>query len=116
MSEIKQRMAVSYKFFKDFDTTAMINDGIRRTYDGPLSLAQDFMTWTVTKEKITVRMAVVNEEVWPPPATETPMPPDPSHRIPYTDTIANGRLDVTDVLQPIYDEINKKYGLNEKPD
>ena len=26
-----------------------------------------------------------------------------------------GKLDVIDVLQPIYDEINKKYGLNEKP-
>ena len=115
MSEIKPRMAVAYHFFKDFDTTAMINDGIRRTYDGPLSLAQDFMTWNVTKEKITVRMAVVNEEVWPPPATEKPEPPDPSRRIPYSDFISGGRWDVDDVVQPIYDAINKKFGLNEKP-
>jgi ribonuclease Z len=115
MTEIKPRMAVAYHFFKDFDTTAMINDGIRRTYDGPLSLAQDFMTWNVTKEKITVRMAIVNEEVWPPPATEKPEPPDPSRRIPYSDFISGGRWDVNDVVQPIYDAINKKYGLNEKP-
>ncbi len=115
MTEIKPRMAVAYHFFKDFDTTAMINDGIRRTYDGPLSLAQDFMTWNVTKEKITVRMAIVNEEVWPPPATEKPQPPDPSRRIPYSDFISGGRWDVNDVVQPIYDAINKKYGLNEKP-
>ena len=115
MSEIKPRMAVAYHFFKDFDTTARINDGIRRTYDGPLSLAQDFMTWNVTKEKITVRMAIVNEDVWPPPATEKPEPPDPSRRIPYSDFISGGRWDVKDVIQPIYDAINKKYGLNEKP-
>ena len=115
MSEIKPRMAVAYHFFKDFDTTAIINDGIRRTYDGPLSLAQDFMTWNITKEKITVRMAVVNEEVWPPPTTEKPQKPDPSRRIPYSDFISGGRWDVNDVIQPIYDEINKQYGINEKP-
>ncbi|MFC1833949.1 guanitoxin biosynthesis MBL fold metallo-hydrolase GntH [Thermodesulfobacteriota bacterium] len=115
MSMVKPRMAVAYHFFKDFDTTAAINDRIRSTYDGPLSLAQDFMVWNVTKEKIRVRMAVVNEEVWPPPATERPLPPDPSRRIPFSDLITGGKLDVKDVLQPIYDEVNKKFGLNEQP-
>jgi ribonuclease Z len=32
------------------------------------------------------------------------------------DMISGGRLDVKDVIQPTYDEINKKYGLNEKQD
>jgi len=72
------------------------------------------MVWNVTKEKITVRMAVVNEEVWPLPATEKPQPLDPSRRIPFSDFVAGGRLDVKHVLQRIYDEINKQYGLNEK--
>ena len=43
------------------------------------------------------------------------MLPDPSRRIPFSKEIKGGRLDVLDVLQPIYDEINKKYGTNEKP-
>jgi len=116
MSLVKPRMAVAYHFFKDFDTTSAINDGIRSTYDGPLSLAQDFMVWNITKEKITVRMAVVSEYVWPPPATETPQPPDPSNRIPYSDLIAGGKLDVKDVVQPIYDRINEQYGLNFQPE
>jgi ribonuclease Z len=115
MSMIKPRMAVAYHFFKDFDTTASINDRIRSTYDGPLSLAQDYMVWNVTKDEIRVRMAIVNEEVWPPPATEKPEMPDPSRRIPFSKEIAGGRLDVLDVLQPIYDEINEQYGTNEKP-
>jgi ribonuclease Z len=115
MSIIKPRMAVAYHFFKDFDTTASINDRIRSTYDGPLSLAQDFMVWNVTKEEIRVRMAVVSEEVWPPPASGKPKLPDASRRIPFSKQIAGGRLDVSDVLKPIYDEINKTYGLNEKP-
>jgi len=115
MSRIKPRMAVAYHFFKDFDTTAEINDRIRSTYDGPLSLAEDFMVWNVTKEKIATRMAVVSEEVWPPPATEKPLVPDPSQRIPFSEEIRAGKLDVKDEIQPIYDEINKKYGLKEQP-
>jgi ribonuclease Z len=115
MSLIKPRMAVAYHFFKDFDTTAEVNDRIRSTYQGPLSLAEDFMVWNVTKDEIRVRMAVVSEEVWPPPATEKPIPPDPSRRIPFSKKIESGKLDVADVLQPIYDEINKQFGLNEQP-
>jgi len=42
--------------------------------------------------------------------------PDPSTRIPYSDFIVGGKYDVKDVIQPTYDEINKKYGLNEKQD
>ncbi len=61
-------------------------------------------------------MAKVDEDVWPPPATEKPQAPDPSTRVPYSDEIAGGKLDMHDVIQPIYDEINKKYGLNEKQD
>jgi len=45
-------MAAAYHFFKDFDTTAEIYGRIRSTYDGPLSLAEDFMVWNVTKKKI----------------------------------------------------------------
>jgi len=107
-------MAVAYHFFKDFDTTASINDRIRTTYDGPLSLAVDYMVWNITKDNIRVRMAVVDEDVWPPPATEKPQLPDPKIRIPYSDMISGGRLDVKDAIQPTYDEINKEYGLNEK--
>jgi ribonuclease Z len=114
MSLIKPRLAVAYHFFKDFDTTGEVYERVRSTYDGPLSLAQDFMVWNVTKDEIRERMAVVSEEVWPPPATEKPELPDPSQRIPYSEMISGGRLDVKEVIQPVYDEINKAFGLNEK--
>ncbi len=114
MSIIKPRMAVAYHFFNDFDTSASINDRIRTTYDGPLSLSVDYMVWNITKDDIRVRMAKVDEDVWPPPATEKPQAPDPSLRIPYSDMIAGGRYDMRDVIQPIYDQINEQYGTNEK--
>jgi len=114
MSIIKPRMAVAYHFFKDYDTTASINDRIRSTYDGPLSLSIDYMVWNITKDEIRVRMAIVDEDVWPPPATEKPQAPDATKRIPYSDEISGGRLDMKKVLQPTYDEINKQYGTREK--
>jgi ribonuclease Z len=114
MSLVKPRMAVAYHFFKDFDTTASVNDRIRSTYDGPLSLSEDYMVWNITKDDIRVRMAVIDEDVWPPPVTGKPLVPDPSLMIPYSDMIKGGKYNMKDVIQPIYDEINKKYGLKEK--
>ena len=49
MSIIKPRMAIAYHFFKDFDTTGPILAGIRSTYDGPLSLSEDYMVWNITR-------------------------------------------------------------------
>ena len=52
----------------------------------------------------------------PPPVSEAPVPPDPNCRTPFTTAIADGKLDVGDVLQPIYDKISQEYGLNVQPD
>ena len=61
-------MAVAYHFFNDFDTSHEIHERVRTTYDGPLSLAEDYMVWNITKDEIRVRLAVFDEDVWPPPA------------------------------------------------
>lgn len=66
MSAVQPRMAVAYHFFNDWDTSAAVHDGIRKTYDGPLSLAEDFMVWNITKDAITTRIAVTEEATWPP--------------------------------------------------
>jgi ribonuclease Z len=114
MSLIKPRLAIAYHFFNDYDTINSIHDGVRQTYDGPLSLSEDYMVWNITKDDIRVRMAIVDEDVWPPPSTMKPQLPDPSIRIPYSDLIEGGKVDMKAVDQPTYDAINKKYGLNEK--
>jgi hypothetical protein len=57
---------------------------------------------------------IVDEDVWPPPASGKPQVPDVSLRIPYSDMISGGKSDMRDVIQPTYDEINKQYGLDEK--
>jgi len=58
MSTVKPRHAVAYHFFNDDDTRYLVYDGIRETYDGPLSMADDMMVWNITRDKIIERMTV----------------------------------------------------------
>jgi ribonuclease Z len=125
MSEIKPRMAVAYHFFKDFDTTAEVNNRIRTTYDGPLSLAEDFMVWNVTKDEIRVRMAIVDEATWAPPLVNAPEPPGgdrdrqafseatgvPMEALLYSDFIKGGQWGaVDDALRGVYEEASEELG------
>jgi ribonuclease Z len=75
MSTVKPRMAAAYHFFKDFDTTGQVYERIRKTYDGPLDLAGDFMVWNITRDEIRTRMTVVEEAAWSPPLSRPAVPP-----------------------------------------
>ena len=121
MSQIKPRMAVAYHFFKDWDTTGGVYKRINKTYNGPLSLAEDFMVWNITKDEITTRMAVVEEHTWSPPLASPAIAPDMADRdafskrvnweVGYSDFIANGAWDgVDEVLRDIYKEASKALG------
>ncbi|WP_068113498.1 guanitoxin biosynthesis MBL fold metallo-hydrolase GntH [Tropicimonas marinistellae] len=123
MSEVKPRLAVAYHFFNDFDTSSNVYERIRSTYDGPLSMADDFMVWNVTKDEITVRMAVTEERTWAPPAAapaEAPKNEDrtayseesgvPIDAMQYSDFTKSGYWDVDDVLRPIYEEASEALG------
>jgi len=124
MQEIQPRMAVAYHFFKDFDTTAEVNNRIRTTYDGPLSLAEDFMVWSVTKDDIRVRMAVVDEATWALPLVSKPELPQKDDRekygeemgvpvksLGYSDFIKEGRWgEVDEALRGVYEEASKALG------
>jgi ribonuclease Z len=125
MQQIQPRMAVAYHFFKDFDTTAEVNDRIRTTYDGPLSLAEDFMVWNITKDDIRVRMAVVEEHTWAPPLAGAAQPPGgdsdrekygkemgvPVESLGYSDFIKEGRWgEVDEALRGVYEEASEALG------
>ena len=123
MSRLKPRQAVAYHFFKDSDTTVAMMDAIRSTYDGPLSLAEDFMVWNVTKDKITERMAAVDEHNWNPPKPVPGKAPLPSDRDAFAKSIGidakamefseetlKHRLDVDDAVKPIYEQFSKEFG------
>ncbi len=112
MSEMKPRIAVGYHFFNDFDTLPNVLAAVRKTYDGPLALATDYMVLNVTKDEIKVRMAVIDEDIWPQPAVQKKLPPDPSKRVGFSDFIRGGRVNYKEVVDELYSEMNKKYGTN----
>ncbi|MFW2438150.1 MAG: hypothetical protein ACN4GR_02120 [Arenicellales bacterium] len=57
MTAIKPRMAVAYHTVLLPDIHHGMLEGIRKTYDRPLTIATDLMVWNVTKDNITMRMA-----------------------------------------------------------
>ena len=112
LAEINPRMAVAYHFFNDFDTAPDVLQDIRRTYDGPLALAVDYMVFNITKDDTLVRMSAIDEAIWPPAAQKEKLPPDVGKMVPMSDFVRSGEQRMPDVVGPIYDEINKLYGTD----
>lgn len=123
MSALEPRMAVAYHFFNDFDTALNVYDGIRSTYDGPLSLAEDYMVWNITKEDILVRMAHPEHATWAPPLAAPAEPPRaedktnfanarglPSDSMQYSDFTISGKWNVDDALRPVYEATSEEFG------
>ena len=110
MSTVKPRMAVAYHFWTGIHSTPGVLERVRSTYDGPLSLAKDYMVWNVTKDDIRVRMAAIDHESWNPPAAYPPEPVSADDRIGYSAEIEAGRWDVDDVVRPIYEEASEALG------
>ena len=111
MSITKPRMAIAYHFINDFDTAPTILEGIRSTYDGPLTLAHDMMVWNVTKDDIRVRNVVFNEDVWTAPIANVGEI-DTSLRESESDFIKAGRADMGDIIKEIYERANEMYGTD----
>jgi ribonuclease Z len=115
MSIDKPRMAIAYYFINDFDTAPNNQEGIRKTYDGPLTLARDMLVWNVTKEDIRVREVVYNENVWTAPIVKRGEI-DTSLRESESDFIKAGIADFSDVINEVYKRTNENYGTDIKPE
>ncbi len=63
----KPKLGVGYHYFLDDDTVDPFFEGVKKTYDGPVALAEDLMVINVTKEQIVTRMAETDPLYWPPP-------------------------------------------------
>jgi len=115
MSLVKPRLAVGYHFQNDFDTAPVARTEIRKTYDGELALAEDYMVFNVTKDDIRVRMSAIDEDIFPPAPLKPKIAPDTSKLVPMTDFIIEGNVPFPEVLQPIYDNLNEIYGTDYQP-
>ena len=59
-------------------------------------------------------MAAKDEEVWPSPALKEKLPPNTSKAVPMSDFLKSGLKAYPEVLNPIWDEVNEKYGTDHK--
>jgi ribonuclease Z len=60
----KPRLAVATHILKNANTVLPTVDGLRKYYDGPLVVAEDFMVFNVTKDKITQRVGIGPKNPW----------------------------------------------------
>jgi ribonuclease Z len=95
------RHAIAYHFFNDIETNQAVYNELRKTYDGPLSLAKDLRVWNITPDEVVEREVVYNVDTWPMEA-EGAKPPseltwEPHH--PMSDWLAQARVTWDDVDQ-----------------
>ena len=67
---------MAFHLFNEEATRYAIYDGIRQTYDGPLSMATDMMVWNTTRDEIKERTAVSADDAWDTASPTMPPPPD----------------------------------------
>ncbi len=113
MSLVKPRMAVAYHFINDFDTAPNILQGIRTTYDGPLTLAKDMLVWNVTADEIRTREVVYNENVWTAPIANKNIV-DMSQRATESEWLLKGRASFDEIIDAVYKRTNEKYKTDVK--
>ncbi len=113
MSEINPRHAVAYHHQEELGPS--VEQAIRTTYDGPLSIATDLMTWNITRDQVTERMAVVTRRA---NAVEGPTPqpgPEPGRPDPISDFIRSGEWGPGfNAQNPMLDEYSKEFGLEDQ--
>ncbi len=64
MSKVEPRLAVAYHYWNHRDIEFEIFAGIRKTYGGPLAMANDLTVINLKKDHIEVREVTINHESW----------------------------------------------------
>lgn len=93
-SQLEPRMAIAYHTFADFNVAPGVIAGIRESYDGPLTLAEDMLVWNVGADGIRTRQAITTDNPLPAAPPRPAGPPDPSERTKRSDWLDAGRVDL----------------------
>ncbi len=70
------------------------------------------MVFNITSEDVVVRMSAVDESIWPLAPQKEKEAPNTDLMVPMTDFVRGGAQAMPDIVGPIYDEINQRYGTN----
>jgi ribonuclease Z len=113
MSTIRPGHAVGYHFFNEEGTRFEVYEGVRETYDGPLSLATDNMVWNITKDGVKERMTVSPDDAWAVAGPKRPPKPPARGTVPdpMSAKVKAGRWDVSDAQGEMIKEFKKAHGM-----
>jgi ribonuclease Z len=114
MELTRPRMAVGYHFQNDFDTLPTMIEETRKIYDGPLVFAEDGMVFNITKDKLTVRQSVIDEDIYAEPPVREKIPPPPNTTPAFSEFILGGAEKFPEVVGPIWEAMNEREGTNIK--
>ena len=113
MSEIEPGHAVAYHTMEEAHQQLLLD--IRSTYDGPLSIAMDMMTWNITKDSVSERMAVSPDRASAVPGPTRQPDPDPNVPNPMSEFIYSGEWGPGfNAQNELLDAFSKKYGLEDQ--
>ncbi len=113
MSLTKPRRAVAYHFNNAPDTIPKMVEAVRKTYDGPVDFATDFMVWNVTKDEIRTRLGVAIKHNYPVPPLHVKEMAKVDNRYQTPKWVIQGlEPELMPVIQNIYDDFNKARGTN----
>jgi ribonuclease Z len=74
-------------------------------------MATDYMVFNVTKDDIRVRMAAVDEEIWPTKPTR-PKETGSSMGDTFSEFVKSGSEPMSDLVKQIYGDFNERNGTN----
>jgi ribonuclease Z len=58
-------MSVMWHLAVDHETVGPVFDEMRTKYDGPVTIAQDLTTFTITKDAVVARQTIIDPFAWP---------------------------------------------------
>ncbi|MGV7228112.1 MAG: guanitoxin biosynthesis MBL fold metallo-hydrolase GntH [Nitrospirales bacterium] len=93
-AQLQPRMAIAYHNFNDYNTAPGILREISKSYDGPLTLADDLLVWNVNSDSIRVRRVIGTDDAWAATPPQPAGPPDRSERTDLSDWLNAGRVDL----------------------
>ncbi|WP_282170937.1 guanitoxin biosynthesis MBL fold metallo-hydrolase GntH [Ruegeria atlantica] len=93
MSAVQPRMALGYHSVLSPENYQAILEGVRSTYDGPLTLARDLQVINVTKDQIVVREASVDDYALPPAVSDEYIDAQRSKEKEPSDKVQAGKWD-----------------------
>ena len=101
-------MAIAYHFINEIRTNQQVLQEIRSTYDGPLTLAQDLLVWNVSKDFVSVRETVGQEQTWPSKSKLANAKIEVEKRPHVSKWLEEGRLDMQDVDRGVWESLDEE--------